>query len=157
MSVSLNLCKHRYRWILSACQPGFFQRPSYGVPGFPTSGPTLRPAVARRRDVTGSEAWDRLSEGKPLPHRQAPRPVLALQLFVGLVGEGPCWGASVVTPSTHLPLRPPAPAASAPPPRRAARRATLVRLPVLLTAGQCSHSSRCPPRPQSRPTGRPGG
>ena len=40
--------------------------------GYPTSGPASSPAVARRREVTGSEAWDRLRRGKPLPH-PAPR------------------------------------------------------------------------------------
>ena len=57
--------------------------------GYPTSGPASSPAVARRRDVTGNEAWDRLRRGEASPpFAELPkRPALARQLFVGL-GKG---------------------------------------------------------------------
>lgn len=65
-------------------QKRFSHRPRSGAPGFPTSGSAHPPAVARRRDVTGSEAWDWLKRGEASPPRQPRRPALASQLFVGL-------------------------------------------------------------------------
>lgn len=48
-------------------QRGFSRRPRSGAPGFPTSGPAPCLPVARKRDVTGSEAGDRLKRGEASP------------------------------------------------------------------------------------------
>lgn len=73
-------------------QKSISQRPGSGAPGFSTSGPAYPPAVARRRDVTGSEAWDWLRPGEASPPLQPRRPASASQLFVGLgVRVGGTW------------------------------------------------------------------
>lgn len=112
--------------------------------------PRPRPTVARRRDVTGSEAWDRLRPGEASPTRQPGVPALARQLFLG-PGRGAAKGEGVrpVTARAGPACRPLRVYCCS---RRASSLpSSFRRLPALLTDRRRPQSPRPPPRPRSRP------